>query len=185
MLAELSRVWWAFLARGLAAILFGALALVWPATTLAVLMILFGAYVLVNGVFLIVKAISTWKAGDDRWLLLLGGLLSLGIGLMAFAVPAVASAALLFYIAFWSLSTGVIEIVLAIRLRKEISGEFWWIASGIVSIIFAVFLMLFPRAGVLGMIWLVSTYAILVGVLLVLLAFRLLGQRTHANKAHT
>ncbi len=183
MIAELSKVWWAFFVRGLAAILFGVLALVWPAATLQVLVIFFGAFVLVNGIFLVIKAISSWKLRDDRWLLLLEGLLSVGIGVMTFVAPQVTAVALLFYIAAWSLAAGIIEIVLAIRLRKEISGEIWWILSGIASIILAVLLMLFPGPGALGVLWLISTYAIVVGVLLVILAFRLLGRRRHASPA--
>jgi len=185
MLAELSRVWGAFLDKGLAAILFGVLALVWPAATLAVLVILFGAFALVNGVFLVIKAIRSWKARDDRWLLLIEGLLGIGIGVMTFVSPAVTAIALLFYIAAWSLATGIIEIVSGIRLRKEISGEIWWILSGVVSIIFAVLLMLFPGAGVLGVLWLISTYAIIFGVLLVMLSFRLLSHRGHAKAPKT
>jgi uncharacterized membrane protein HdeD (DUF308 family) len=185
MLAELSKVWWAFLIRGLAAILFGVLALFWPAATLAVLVILFGAYVLVDGVFLLVKAIGSWKARDDRWLLLIGGLLSIGIGVMTFVAPAVTAVALLFYIAAWSLATGIIEIVSGIRLRKELLGEIWWILAGIASIIFAVLLMLFPGAGVLGVLWLISAYAIVFGVLLVILSFRLLSHRGHAKAVKT
>jgi len=185
MLAELSKVWWAFLIRGLAAIIFGILALVWPSATLAVLIILFGTYALVDGVFLAVKAISSWNARDDRWLLLIEGLLGIGIGVMTFVSPAVTAIALLFYIAAWSLATGIIEIVSGIRLRKEISGEIWWILSGIVSIIFAVLLMLFPGAGVLGVLWLISTYAIIFGVLLVMLSFRLLSHRGHAKAPKT
>jgi len=177
MLAELSRVWWAFLVRGLAAILFGVLALVWPAATLAVLIILFGAYALVDGVFLVVKGIRSWKARDDRWLLFIEGLLGIGIGVMTFVAPAVTAVALLFYIAAWSLATGIIEIVSGIRLRREIAGEIVWILTGVVSIIFAVLLMLFPGAGVLGVLWLISIYAIAFGVLLVILSFRLLSHR--------
>jgi len=185
MLAELSKVWWAFLIRGLAAILFGVLALVWPAVTVSVLVILFGVYVMVDGVFLIIKAISSWKARDDRWLLLLEGLLGVGVGIITFVAPEVTAIALLFYIAAWSLATGIIEIASAIRLRKEISGEVWWILSGIASIIFAILLMMFPSPGALGLIWLIATYAIVFGVLLMLLSFRLLGLRGHAKQAKT
>jgi len=181
MLPELSKVWWAFLVRGLAAILFGVLALIWPNVTLAVLVVMFGAYAFLDGVFLVVKAISSWKARDDRWLLVLEGLLGIGIGVITFFAPRVTELILLFYVAAWSLATGVIEIASAIRLRKEIPGEIWWILSGIASIVFAVLLMLFPGAGVLGLIWLISTYAIVFGVLLVILSFRLLGHRGHAK----
>lgn len=177
MLTELTKVWWAFLARGLAAIAFGVLALIWPSATFAVLAVLFGLYALVDGVFLGYKAISSWKARDDRWLLLIEGLVGIGIGIMTFFAPRMTEIFLLFYIAAWGLATGVIEIVSAIRLRKEIAGEFWWMLSGIASIVFAVLLMLFPGVGILGVIWLVSTYAIVFGVLLVILAFRLLQHR--------
>lgn len=185
MLAEVSKVWWAFLIRGLAAIVFGILALAWPAATLSVLVILFGAYALVDGIFLVIKAVSSWKAHDDRWPLLLEGFLGIGIGVITFVAPGVTAIALLFYIAGWSLATGIVEIVSAIRLRKEISGEFWWILSGIASILFAVLLMLFPGAGALGVIWLISTYAIIFGVLLIILSFRLLGHRGHAKASRT
>ncbi len=181
MVAELSKVWWAFLVRGLAAVLFGVLALLWPSVTLGVLVVLFGAYALADGVFLIVKAISSWKARDDRWLLLLAGLLGIGIGIVTFAAPNVTELVLLFYIAAWSLASGVIQIASAIRLRREVPGEIWWILSGLASIAFAVLLMLFPGPGILGLIWLLSTFAILFGVLHVILSFRLLGQRRRAR----
>ena len=177
MLAELSRVWWAFLVRGLAAIVFGVLVLLWPSATLAVIVILFGAFALVDGVFLVVKAISSWKARDDRWLLVLGGLLSIGIGIVTFVAPNVTEVVLLFYIAAWSLASGVIQIASAIRLRREVPGEVWWILSGIASIAFAVLLMLFPGPGVLGLIWLVAMYAFAFGVLNGILAFSLLRHR--------
>ena len=180
MLAELSRLWWAFLVRGLAAIVFGVLAIVWPSVTLAVLVILFGVYALVDGVFLIVKAISSWTAREDRWLLGLAGLVSIGIGVVTFVAPAITAVVLLFYIVAWSLATGVMQIVSGVLLRKEIPGEIWWILSGIASIAFAVLLMLFPGAGVLGVVWLVSTYAVVLGVLLIILSFRLLGRRRKA-----
>jgi len=175
MLAELSRVWWAFLVRGIAAILFGILALVWPGMTVSVLVILFGAYVLVDGVFLVIKSISSWKARDDRWLLLLQGLLGIGIGIITFVNPGVTEIALLIYIAAWCLATGIMEIVIAIRLRKEVKGEIWLVLSGIASIVLAVLLMLFPKAGALGLVWLIAIYALVLGVLLVVLSFRLLG----------
>ena len=181
MLELLSRVWWGFLVRGLAAIIFGVLALIWPSATLAVLIILFGAYVLVDGVLLVIKAVSTWKVRDDRWLLLIEGLLGIGIGVMTFFAPAITTIVLVFYIAAWSLATGIIEIVSGIRLRKELSGEIFWILTGIVSIIFAVLLMLFPGAGAVGVIWLIAIYAIVFGLLLVVLSFRLLSYRGHAE----
>ncbi|HUI69022.1 MAG TPA: DUF308 domain-containing protein, partial [Spirochaetia bacterium] len=89
MLQELSKVWWAFLVRGLVAVVFGALALTWPTITLAILVVMFGAYAFLDGVFLVVKAINSWKVRDDRWLLMLAGLLGVGIGVITFFAPRV------------------------------------------------------------------------------------------------
>jgi uncharacterized membrane protein HdeD (DUF308 family) len=183
MFEELSRVWWAFLARGVLAMLFGILALAWPAITLAVFVVVFGAYAFIDGIFLVIKAINIWSAKGDHWLLMLEGLIGVGVGTITFAAPAVSAIVLLFYIAAWSLATGFMEIAQAVRLRKEIQREMWLMLSGIVSIFFAVILMLFPSAGALGVIWLVFIYAILFGLLLVVFSFRLFGHGGRANAA--
>jgi uncharacterized membrane protein HdeD (DUF308 family) len=183
MLEMLSRYWWAYVVRGVVAILFGILAYAWPGITLATLIILFGAYAFVDGVFLIIKTIGNWKAREDRWLLLLEGLLGIGIGLLALMAPGVTTFVLVFYIAVWSLATGVLEIVTAIRLRKEIQGEGWMILSGIASILFALLLMVFPGAGALGLIWLIALYAIIFGVVLILLGFKLRGAQKISQPA--
>src|SRR5271157_1031921 len=179
MVEILTRYWWAFIARGILAIALGVMVFAWPAITIAALIIVFGIYVFVDGIFLVVKAIGGWKARDDRWLLLFEGLLGIGIGVISFFAPGVTAVGLLFYIATWSLATGILEIVGAIRLRKEIQGEVWWILSGIVSIVFAVLLMIFPGAGILGLVWLLGVYAIVFGVLLIALGIRI---RVHPAK---
>ena len=176
MLEILTRYWWAFIARGILAIVLGVVAFVWPGITVTALIIVFGIYAFIDGVFLLVKAIAGWKARDDRWLLLFEGLLGIGIGVITFFAPGVTAIVLLFYIAAWSLTTGILEIVGAIRLRKEIKGEVWWILSGIVSILFALLLMIFPGTGILGLVWLLGVYAIVFGVLLIALGIRI---RTH------
>jgi len=173
MIEALSRYWWAFIARGVLAIALGVMVYVWPAITITALIIVFGVYAFVDGVFLVVKAIGSWKARDDRWLLLFEGLLGIGIGLMAVFAPGVTTIGLLFYIAAWSLATGILEIVGAIRLRREIQGEVWWILTGIASILFAVLLMLFPGAGILGLVWLLGVYAIVFGILVIALGIRI------------
>ncbi len=173
MLDVLSRYWWAFVVRGVIAILFGILAFAWPGITVATLILFFGAYAFIDGVFLITKAVGNWKAREDRWLLLLEGLLGIGIGLLTLTAPRVTTLALLFYIAAWSLATGVLEIATAIRLRKEIKGEGWMILSGIASILFALLLMSFPGAGALGLILVIAGYAIVFGIILVTLGFKL------------
>jgi uncharacterized membrane protein HdeD (DUF308 family) len=179
MIEVLSRYWWAFVVRGILAIVFGILAYAWPGITLATLVIFFGAYVLIDGIFLIIKTIGNWGESEHRWLLLLEGLLGIGIGLITLVAPGITAIGLLLYIVAWSLATGVLEIAAAIRLRKEIQGEGWMIVSGIASILLAVLLMSFPGAGALGLIWLIAAYAIVFGVVLVILGFRL---RRHRSK---
>jgi uncharacterized membrane protein HdeD (DUF308 family) len=181
MLEMLSRYWWAFVVRGIFAILFGILAYAWPGITLATLVIFFGAYVLIDGILLLIKTIGNWSERGDRWLLLLEGLLGIGIGVITLVAPGITAVVLIFYIAAWSLATGVLEIAAAIRLRKEIQGEGWMILSGIASIVFAILVMFFPGVGALGLLWLIAAYAIIFGVMLVILGFRLRGHRSRSK----
>jgi uncharacterized membrane protein HdeD (DUF308 family) len=162
----LSRYWWTLVVRGIFAVVFGILALVWPGITLATLVIFFGAYILVDGILAIVGAIGGWGNRDDHWLLLLEGLLGVGIGILTFRAPQITAMVLLMFIAAWALATGVLEIVAAIRLRKEIQGEVWLILSGLASVVFALLLMIFPAAGALSLLWLISIYAVVFGVIL-------------------
>lgn len=184
MLNPLSRHWWAFLARGLCAVAFGVLTWVWPDITVRVVMVAFGAFALVNGVLSISKAVDSWEEKDDRWIFVLEGLLGIGIAIITLFAPRVTAVAILFYIAAWTLAMGLMEIVIAIRLRKEIEGEFWLFLAGLVSVVFAVLLLLFPGSGILGLVWGLATWAVVFGALLVILALRLLGQvrRTKASR---
>jgi uncharacterized membrane protein HdeD (DUF308 family) len=177
MLEELAKNWWAFLLRGISAVLFGLLALLMPVPTLTFFVFLFGAYVLVDGILLVIKTIGHWRERDDRWLLLLQGLVGIGIGVLTFARPGITALALLFYIAVWSLATGIMAISAGIRFRKEIKGEFWLILSGIASVIFSALLLIFPGAGALSVAWLIGVYALVFGALLIVLAIRLHGKR--------
>jgi uncharacterized membrane protein HdeD (DUF308 family) len=185
MLNPLSRHWWAFLARGLCAVAFGILTWVWPGITLRAVMVAFGAFALANGVLSISKAIDSWAEKDDRWVFVLEGILGIGIAFITLFAPRVTAVALLFYIAAWTLAMGILEIVIAIRLRKEIEGEFWLFLAGLVSVIFAVLLMLFPGSGILGFVWVLATYAIVFGILLIILALRLLAQVRRAQALPT
>ncbi|HEV2262633.1 MAG TPA: HdeD family acid-resistance protein [Candidatus Rubrimentiphilum sp.] len=173
MLTVLSQNWWALALRGLVAILFGLLALVWPGITLFVLVILFGAYALVDGVFAIVAAIRAAEA-HSRWAqLMIMGIFGILIAAVTFFYPGITALALLYVIAFWAIVTGVLEMMAAFELRKQIAGELLWILAGLASIAFGVILILRPLSGALAVIWLIGIYAIIFGVLLLGLAFRL------------
>jgi uncharacterized membrane protein HdeD (DUF308 family) len=173
MLTLLAKNWWVFLVRGIAAILFGLMAFAWPGLSLATLVIFFGAWALVGGIFAIVGAFSASKRHKEWWVLLLQGILGVGVGVLTFWQPGITAISILWYLAFWSIFTGVVEVVTAIRLRKEIKGEGWIMLAGAASVLFGVLLIARPGAGALALITLIACFAIVFGVILVVAAFRL------------
>lgn len=173
MLTQMTHNWWAVALRGVIAILFGVTAFVWPGLTLEILVLFFGAYAVVDGVFAIIAAFTN-RAGHDRWwVLLLEGLVGIAAGLIAFLRPGLATLALLLVIAAWAIVTGILEIAAAIRLREEIQGEWLLALSGIASLVFGVLLILFPSTGALTITLLIGAYAIVFGVTLLALGLRL------------
>jgi uncharacterized membrane protein HdeD (DUF308 family) len=178
-----TRNWWVFLLRGVAAILFGIFAFKVPVFALSVLVLAFGIYALVDGFFSLFHALAGWSHLEHRWLLVLEGLVGIWIGFLTLRAPALTTVALLFFIATWALATGVLKIIEAIRLRREMSGEFWLALSGIASVVFAFLVMLRPAAGALAMVWLIGWYALLMGVMLVVESFKLRGLRRRDPQA--
>jgi uncharacterized membrane protein HdeD (DUF308 family) len=172
MVHALARNWWLLLLRGIAAIIFGVLAFAWPGVTLLTLILFYGAFALVDGVLAIIAAI-TGGAPGPRWWLVIVGLLGIAAGLLTFLMPGLSALVLLFFIAGWAIATGVFQIIGAIQLRKEIDNEWLLILGGIISVLFGIGVMLAPGAGALALIWVIGTYAVIIGVLLVALAFRL------------
>lgn len=170
--AILLRNWWVLLLRGLVAIAFGVLIWVQPGISLVALVLLFGAYSLADGVLGTWTAIAERKEREHWGLLLIWGLLGIGVGVMTFLVPGITALVLLFYIAIWAIATGILQIVAAIRLRKEVKGEWLLILGGLVSVVFGIILMAQPGVGALAVLWLIGTYAIIFGALLVILSFR-------------
>ena len=167
--------WWALLLRGIAAVLFGLAALFWPGLTLYVLVIFFGAYVLVDGVFAIAAGIR--GSGGRGWLLLAEGVLGVLAGLVALFWPGISALVLLYVIAAWAIFTGILKVVMAISLRREIENEWLMIVSGVLSVVFGVVLGALPGVGLLSLVWLVGIYALIFGVALIVLGFRVRGHR--------
>jgi uncharacterized membrane protein HdeD (DUF308 family) len=160
--------------RGLAAIVFGVLAFVWPDITLFALVLLFGAYMLVDGIFAIVAAVRAAGREARWWLLLIEGVLGVLAGLVAAFWPGLTALALLYFIAAWAIVSGILEVIGAIRLRQEIEGEWALGLSGALSVLFGILLVVIPApAGLLSLVWLIGAYALVFGVLLLVLAFRL------------
>lgn len=177
MLEALSRFWWLVVLRGVFAIIFGILAFLWPGITIGALIILFGAYALVDGISTIITAISRRKSNSQWWVLLLEGIIGVVAGILAFVYPGMTALALLYFIAVWAILTGIMEIAAAIRLRKEIDNEWMMALGGVASIILGVLLLIFPGSGALGLLWVIAAYSIIFGILLIILGLRLRGAR--------
>jgi uncharacterized membrane protein HdeD (DUF308 family) len=177
LLHTLGRAWWLVLLRGIAAILFGILALAWPQVTLVSLVLLWGAWALIDGVTALVAGWKAKDGGKPMWQIVLVGVVGIVAGVLTFVMPGVTAIALLIMIAVWAIVSGVFQIVAAIRLRKEIANEWMLILSGALSVVFGVLMIISPGAGALAVLWLIGSFAMAFGVLLVILAFRL---RKHA-----
>ena len=171
----LSRAWWTLLLRGLAAIVFGVLILRQPGISLASLVLFFGVYSIVTGVLGFFSGLFGKPDAENRWLMVGGALVSVGIGLLTLYAPGLTALALLFYVSVWAISTGVLEVAAAFRLRKEIEGEWLLALAGIASIGFGIFLLSRPGAGILAVLSILAMFAIVIGLLQVMLAFRVRG----------
>jgi uncharacterized membrane protein HdeD (DUF308 family) len=177
MLDGLARNWWLILLRGICAIIFGVLAIAWPGLSLFTLVILYGVFALFDGGLSLGAAIM----GDTpapRWWLALVGVLGIVAGALTLGWPGITGLVLLFFIAGWAIAAGVFEIVGAIRLRKEIEGEWLLIASGVISVLFGVLILMFPGAGALGLALAIGFFALVYGFTLVGFSLKL---RKHAE----
>ncbi len=168
--SALHRSWWLLLLRGIAAVAFGVLTFIWPQISLVSLILVYGIYALVDGVLALIAAI---RGGGfaPRWLAL-GGVISILAAGVAFAWPGLTALVLVYLIGFWSILRGVLEIVGAIRLHNEIANEWSLGAAGALSVIFGLILVFMPGAGALGLLWLIAAWAVLFGLLLIWVAFK-------------
>jgi uncharacterized membrane protein HdeD (DUF308 family) len=180
MIETLKRHWWVPVIRGIAAIVFGIIAFTHPVMAIATLVLFFGAWVLIDGIFRIVAAIRHRGSDPDwAWQLVIG-IIGIIVGLLTFHAPRVTALALVIYIAAWALMIGASEIVMAVKLRHEIKGEWFLILMGLASIVFAVLLLWNPVAGAAAVIWLIAWYAVVLGILAIFFGFRLRSLRTLA-----
>ena len=171
--APLARHWWVFLIRGLVAIAFGLVAFFYPGITLVTLVLLYGAYALVDGVFAVVAAVRGKEGVGPRWWLALVGVLGIVAGLVTYLYPGLTTLVLLTVIGIWALLYGITEIIGAIRLRKEIDNEWLLMMHGALAVLFGLMVLFRPGAGALALIWLIASFAFASGVLMIALAFRL------------
>jgi uncharacterized membrane protein HdeD (DUF308 family) len=177
MLHALAKNWWLLLLRGIAAIVFGLLAFVWPGLTLVTLILFYGAFALVDGVIALVAAFTGGAKPLPTWWLVIVGLLGIAAGIATFAMPGITAIVLILFMGGWALAHGILEIIGAIRLRKEIDNEWMLIFSGVVSVLFGLIVLIAPGAGALGLVWAIAAYSIVFGISFVALALRLRNHR--------
>jgi uncharacterized membrane protein HdeD (DUF308 family) len=167
------RNWWLFVVRGLAAITFGVLAIVWPAPTIAVLVALFAAYAFVDGVSLLWHLVrGDSDARRNGWTFGLMGVVGIVAAAIAVTAPGLTAVALLYVVAFWLIAVGVFQVIAAWRLRWEIHGEGWMALGGVLAITFGALLAAYPGVGLLSLLWVIGAWAIMFGVSNLVLASR-------------
>lgn len=173
MLTSFKRLWWVFLLRAIVAIVFGILAIVFPGLTILTLATLFGVYSLFDGISSVVVSFSSRLQDSQWWVHLIEGIVGVIVGILVLTYPDIAALALIFMIAAWAVITGIIEVIAAIHLRKEIENELWLGLGGLISIVFGVIIFRFPMAGVQAIGVVVGIYAIVFGAIFGMLAFRI------------
>ncbi|HEX6944766.1 MAG TPA: HdeD family acid-resistance protein [Casimicrobiaceae bacterium] len=180
MLDFLAKNWWVLVLRGVAAVLFGVMTFVWPVITIAVLVLMWGAYALVDGVFAVIGSFKRGAGQAFPWWLFITGLAGVLAGVFTFVNPALTASALLLLIAAFCIVRGIMQIAAAIRLRDEIDHEWLMGIAGVLSAVFGVMVMIFPGAGAVAIVFWIGALAVAVGVLEIIVGIRLKG---HAGKA--
>lgn len=168
----MSKNWWILLLRGIAAIVFGILAIALPGLTLFMLVITFGIYTLFDGVVEIWSGFSTRETNDRWWVDILIGLAGVIAGILIMSLPGVTAVVAIYFIGAWMAVTGVLQIISALRLRAEISNEWWLILSGVLSVLVGLYFLAFPGDGAVSLVWIIGIYAILFGVMMVVVSFQ-------------
>jgi uncharacterized membrane protein HdeD (DUF308 family) len=175
MLQALASAWWVFLVRGVVAVLLGVTIWFQPAASVAVLVLFFGAWMLVDGGFTVVGSIVRRHDNPEWGWMLVSGLMSLVIGMLTLRAPGITALVLMLFVAVWAMMLGIGQIALGWRVRKEVSNEWMLYLGGAVALGFGIAVMWNPAAGALSVLWMIAFFSILFGVSMILLSFRLKG----------
>lgn len=173
MIRELAKYWWLMVLRGVLAIIFAIMAFAWPGITLSFLVVFLGVYFLIDGIFSLIHGFRIRKTDTHWWALVLEGLLGIVAGIVCLSMPGITVIFLVGLVALWSVVTGLLEIILAIRLRKEIQHEWILIIAGVFSVIFGILLFVQPLAGVIVISWWLGLYALFFGIFMITIGARL------------
>jgi uncharacterized membrane protein HdeD (DUF308 family) len=175
MLSSLTRNWWLLALRGTLAVILGAVAFASPGITLQALVLVFGVYAFADGVLMFGFGLVAAGQHEQSWPLVLGGIVGIALGVLAFAQPGAVALAVVYLVGAWAIVTGLLEVVAAIRLREVISTEWLMGLSGALSVLFGVVVLFQPSSGALALVYLFGFYAILAGISQITLGFRLRG----------
>jgi len=176
--------WWLFTLRGIFAIVFGLLALIFPGPTMLSLVILFSAYMLVDGIFGIISAVRAIRRKEDRWgLLIFEGLIDIAVGILAFLWPGITVVAFVLLVGAWAIVTGAVMTAAGFRLNVS-HGRWWLVLSGVLSLAFGTLLVIIPLIGAIVLTWWIGAYALAFGVALVIFSFKL-RSRQHEGVSPT
>ena len=176
--------WWLFTLRGVLGIIFGCLALIFPGPTILSLVLLFSAYMLVDGIFGIISAVRAIRRKEDRWgLLIFEGLLDIATGVVAFLWPGLTVVAFVWLIAAWAIVSGGLMTAAGFRLNIE-HGRWWLVLGGLLSLAYGVLLIITPLIGAVVFTWWLGAYALVFGVALVIFSLKL-RSRQHERVSPT
>jgi len=170
--SDLHRYWWLFLIRGLFGLALGVFALMYPGATLAIVVILIGAYLIVDGIVAIVKAMHIMRSDAHWWVLLLEGILGIAVGIAIFVWPGLSIVSLAYLVGYWAIITGVLALISAARLRTHVRGEWLYLIFGIVSVVFGAVVLFAPATGLVYIVLMTSIYGFVMGIAMLALAFR-------------
>jgi len=180
----LAQNWWLFTLRGVLGIIFGCIALIFPGPTMLSLVILFSAYMLVDGIFGIISAVRAIRRKEDRWgLLIFEGLIDIAVGILAFLWPGITVVAFVLLVGAWAIVTGAVMTAAGFRLNVS-HGRWWLVLGGLLSLGFGTLLVIIPLIGAVVLTWWLGAYALVFGVALVIFSFKL-RSRQHERVSPT
>lgn len=173
MLEKIQKKWWLLLIRGILAVIFGIIALASPGMVLITLMFYFGFVAVFSGIFLVIEGIAV-KDGD-RGIHIVEGILSVLFGIIFIAMPGFVISFVMYFIAFWAITGGIMQIIYAIKLRKEINNEWMAIFNGVITLIFGILVLTNIIAGASALVMIFGIFALISGFLLIGLSFKVKG----------
>ncbi len=164
--------WWLLTLKGILLIIFSIIAFMNPGVSFAIMLTWFSFFLFIDGVLSVVTVISNWKEQEDKWLFVLDGVVNIVLAVLIFRAPGAYTLVAVFFMGFWAIFSGISRIAMAIQLRKEITGEGWLALSGVLGVLFGIIIISNPAIGVATFMYTLAFFALAIGLLLILLSFK-------------